>query len=48
LIAFFGKAKEVKIDAVAVNKNPTRRRLAETFAFSVKEFEGVSLRRSTS
>ena len=47
MIAFFGKAKEVKVDAMAVSKNPISRRLAEAFAFSIKEFEGTPLPSST-
>jgi len=42
-LGFFGKAKEVKVDAMAVNKNAMRRRLAEAFALSVKELEGTPL-----
>jgi len=46
-LAFFGKAKEVKVEAMAVNKNPMRRRLAEAFALSVNELEGTPLPNST-
>jgi len=37
----------VKVDAMAVNKNAIRRRLAEACALSVKELEGAPLRNST-
>lgn len=44
---FFDKAREVKTDAIAENKNPIGRRLAEAFAFSIKEFDGTPLLIST-
>jgi len=37
----------VKVEAMAVNKNPIRRRLAEACALSVNELEGSPLRNST-
>lgn len=46
-LAFFGKAKEVIVDAMAVNTNPIRRRLAAAFALSINELEGTPLPNST-